>query len=150
MWHLTKLSEQLCPWDTLTCCWDIKQPTTSLNSVSKQRVQQYLLSLQVWIKFFDKHQNTYQCSSFLTQSVKSAVISHISLKSHSKVVSGCSAWISSTLYYIFHLDQLKSVQENEAYWFCFCWSCDLQQWSRSLNWHNMVDVNGAYKHCRYY
>ena len=22
-----QLSEQICPWDTLACCWDVKQPT---------------------------------------------------------------------------------------------------------------------------
>ena len=27
VWQLRKSSEQICPWDTLACCWDIKQPT---------------------------------------------------------------------------------------------------------------------------
>ena len=27
MWQHVKLSEQICPWDTLACCWDVKQPT---------------------------------------------------------------------------------------------------------------------------
>ena len=26
-----KLSEQILPWDTLACCWDIKQPTSKQN-----------------------------------------------------------------------------------------------------------------------
>ena len=26
-WQHVKLSEQICPWDTLACCWDIKEPT---------------------------------------------------------------------------------------------------------------------------
>ena len=29
-----KLSEQICPWDTLVCCWDDKQPTNKRTSVS--------------------------------------------------------------------------------------------------------------------
>ena len=27
VWQYVKLSEQICPWDTLACCWDVKQPT---------------------------------------------------------------------------------------------------------------------------
>ena len=27
MWQHVKLSEQIRPWDTLACCWDVKQPT---------------------------------------------------------------------------------------------------------------------------
>ena len=26
-WHAWKLSVQIHPWDTLACCWDVKQPT---------------------------------------------------------------------------------------------------------------------------
>ena len=29
VWHHIKLSEQICPWDTLACCWDVKQQTTT-------------------------------------------------------------------------------------------------------------------------
>ena len=28
--YLMQLSEQIRPWDTLTCCWDVKQPTNEL------------------------------------------------------------------------------------------------------------------------
>ena len=27
VWQHIKLSEQIRPWDTLACCWDVKQPT---------------------------------------------------------------------------------------------------------------------------
>ena len=27
MWQHVKLSVQIRPWDTLACCWDVKQPT---------------------------------------------------------------------------------------------------------------------------
>ena len=27
MWQHVQLSEQIRPWDTLACCWDVKQPT---------------------------------------------------------------------------------------------------------------------------
>ena len=30
VWQHIKLSEQIRPWDTLACCWDVKQPTNSL------------------------------------------------------------------------------------------------------------------------
>ena len=30
-----KLFEQICPWDTLACCWDIKQPTHISHSTNK-------------------------------------------------------------------------------------------------------------------
>ena len=26
VWQHVKLSEQISPWDTLACCWDVKQP----------------------------------------------------------------------------------------------------------------------------
>ena len=31
VWQHVKLSEQICPWDTLACCWDVhvQQPTTN-------------------------------------------------------------------------------------------------------------------------
>ena len=31
VWQHVKLSKQIRPWDTLTCCWDIKQPTPPKN-----------------------------------------------------------------------------------------------------------------------
>ena len=33
VWQHVKLSEQIRPWDTLACCWDVKQPTNN-NSVT--------------------------------------------------------------------------------------------------------------------
>ena len=30
VWQHVKLSEQICPWDTLACCWDVQQPTNSI------------------------------------------------------------------------------------------------------------------------
>ena len=36
MWQHVKLSEQIGPWDTLACCWDVKQPTnTNTNTKGK-------------------------------------------------------------------------------------------------------------------
>ena len=29
VWQHVKLSEQIRPWDTLECCWDVKQPTNN-------------------------------------------------------------------------------------------------------------------------
>ena len=29
VWQHVKLSEQIRPWDTLACCWDVKQPTNN-------------------------------------------------------------------------------------------------------------------------
>ena len=31
VWQHVKLSEQICPWDTPACCWNIKQPTNKLT-----------------------------------------------------------------------------------------------------------------------
>ena len=31
VWQHVNLSEQIRPWDTLACCWDVKQPTISLT-----------------------------------------------------------------------------------------------------------------------
>ena len=33
MWQHVNLSEQIRPWDTLACCWDVKQPTNKQTSV---------------------------------------------------------------------------------------------------------------------
>ena len=30
-WQHVKLSEQIRPWDTLACCWDVKQPINQTN-----------------------------------------------------------------------------------------------------------------------
>ena len=32
VWQHVKLSEQIRPWDTLACCWDVKQPTNKQSS----------------------------------------------------------------------------------------------------------------------
>ena len=31
-----KLSEQICPWDTLACYWDVKQPTNKQSHSNKE------------------------------------------------------------------------------------------------------------------
>ena len=36
VWQHVKLSEQICPWDTLACCWDVKQPTNN-NSLQRRK-----------------------------------------------------------------------------------------------------------------
>ena len=33
VWQHVKLLEQIRPWDTLACCWDVKQPTNKLTPV---------------------------------------------------------------------------------------------------------------------
>ena len=33
MWEYIHLSKQICPWDTLACCWDTKQPTNCNNNL---------------------------------------------------------------------------------------------------------------------
>ena len=40
VWQHVKLSEQIRPWDTLACCWDVKQPT---NQPTPTLVRQGLL-----------------------------------------------------------------------------------------------------------
>ena len=34
VWQHVKLSEQIRPWDTLPCCWDVKQPTNNNHHLS--------------------------------------------------------------------------------------------------------------------
>ena len=51
MWQHVKLSEQIRPWDTLTCCWDVKQPTKKqtvelLQGLGQNRREQFGLGLQ--------------------------------------------------------------------------------------------------------
>ena len=41
VWQHVNLSEQICPWDTLACCWDVKQasnhPSNQHTSVAEGR-----------------------------------------------------------------------------------------------------------------
>ena len=30
VWHLIRMSKQIYPWNTLACCWDVKQPTNNI------------------------------------------------------------------------------------------------------------------------
>ena len=45
VWQHVKLSEQIRPWDTLACCWDVKQPTNKNNPSDLPWAQQGFLSL---------------------------------------------------------------------------------------------------------
>ena len=42
MWQHVKLFEQIRPWDTLACCWDVKQPT------NKQTLWALMEVTQIW------------------------------------------------------------------------------------------------------
>ena len=33
VWHHVKLSDQIRPWDTRACCWDVKQPTNQQTNL---------------------------------------------------------------------------------------------------------------------
>ena len=41
MWQHVKLSEQICPWDTLACCWDVMQPTNKQTLSSQVKTELY-------------------------------------------------------------------------------------------------------------
>ena len=43
MWQHIKLFKQICPWDTLTYCWDVKQPTNK-SLVKQWNVSNYWVS----------------------------------------------------------------------------------------------------------
>ena len=36
VWQHVKLSEQIRPWDTLACCWDVKQPTNKQTNLTSR------------------------------------------------------------------------------------------------------------------
>ena len=36
VWQHVKLSEQIRPWDTFACCWDVKQPANNQLTASRQ------------------------------------------------------------------------------------------------------------------
>ena len=38
VWQHVKLSEQICPWDTLACRWDVKQPTNQQTNIQVCKV----------------------------------------------------------------------------------------------------------------
>ena len=52
-----KLSEQIRPWDTLACCWDVKQPTNKQTNSSLQTRQSKVI---IHLHFIS---NRYQCTS---------------------------------------------------------------------------------------
>ena len=50
-----KLSEQIRPWDTLACCWDVKQPTNKLLPLATPNIapQTFLPSLHLFCSSLD-------------------------------------------------------------------------------------------------
>ena len=36
VWQHVKLSEQIRPWETLACCWNVKQPTSKFRACSRK------------------------------------------------------------------------------------------------------------------
>ena len=38
MWQHVKLSEQIRPWGTLACCWDVKQPSNNYASLEAKGI----------------------------------------------------------------------------------------------------------------
>ena len=55
VWQHVQLSEQIRPWDTLACCWDVKHPT---NKQTKEDLKQGTTAL--WFNTM-----AYNCNSFL-------------------------------------------------------------------------------------
>ena len=50
VWQHVQLSEQIRPWDTLACCWDVKQPTnkqTKRDSILQLRTSNSLADYQL-------------------------------------------------------------------------------------------------------
>ena len=45
---ILKLSKQIRPWDTLACCWDVKQPTNNHNCILQPCPGYYALKFQTW------------------------------------------------------------------------------------------------------
>ena len=50
MWQHVKLSEQIRPWDTLACCWDVKQATNN-NIPARRGDRGQALDLDVSVSF---------------------------------------------------------------------------------------------------
>ena len=46
MWQHVELSEQIRPWDTLACCWDVKQPTN--NKQTDPRLSGHPITQTSW------------------------------------------------------------------------------------------------------
>ena len=50
VWQHVKLSEQIRPWDTLACCWYVKQPTNNNNPIRSSYPAQGLLPQSLAMK----------------------------------------------------------------------------------------------------
>ena len=48
MWQHVKLSEQIRPWDTLACCWDVKQPTNKQTLNAHNHLAQHTTPISDW------------------------------------------------------------------------------------------------------
>ena len=59
MWQHVNLLEQIHPWDTLACCWDVKQPTNKLPLHWGRTCRSTLLSHTVTVYWHQVNQS--QC-----------------------------------------------------------------------------------------
>ena len=60
VWQHVKLSEQICPWDTLACCWDIKQPA------NKQTPLYQLIGVCWWVLHVSASQSVFGAAVCVT------------------------------------------------------------------------------------
>ena len=110
---------------------ELESRSRSIRLVSKCRIQQNLLSHQVWIKSVYQHPNAYKCLSFLMQSVKQHLFSlfkWILLESSLSMFSLNCFIITSN----FTLIRQKVCEKINPIGFALRWPCDPQAWWRSV------------------
>ena len=86
VWQHVKLPEQIRPWDTLACCWDIKQPTN--NNICVPQLD--LWGSPFWVRFLCMWP-FFQCVSVSFESVRWNACMHrldLCLYSHPKELWG--------------------------------------------------------------
>ena len=102
MWQHVKLSEQICPWDTLACCWDVEQPTNKwlqTTVCARTKMDRYQcptdtrqhVSLVTTVRLPDGH---VSMSTLLFPERSTALNTHLASTSTMKLMPGNASSVS--------------------------------------------------------
>ena len=97
VWQHVKLSQQIHPWDTLACCWDVKQQTNKSPCIRSHSVKTALLMLTLMPALDSSHG---WCDSPSGQVWSYDAISNliqgypVCMTMNSSLVYGCVQWFT--------------------------------------------------------
>ena len=118
MWQHVKLSEQIRPWDTLACCWDVRQPTNKQTTrlslslpLSLHICHCLCLSVYIWRNLREwhksvQHTNLSKCQSAPSLYVMSGEIVYFQFVVHPLTQNVVSififyvVWVSNSSFFL--------------------------------------------------